>query len=156
MKRRRSRAGTAALPAAVLALGCFCTGGRAEAQPSTPVAFQPGLWEIVGNSNAPNGRSQSKVTSRICYRVEDAPTPAKWLPPQRGLGMKCRESDVRTSGAEVTWKLTCDGDYQYAGTGRLVLSRGSYRAGVQMSPRPGSKGAKLEQVIEARRVSDCS
>lgn len=128
----------------------------AHGQPAAPASFQPGMWEIVSTFSTPDGRAQNKVTSRICYRAEDVPTPAKWLPPQRGLGMKCRESDVKTSLGEVTWKLTCDGDYRYAGTGRLVLAGSSYSAGVQMSPRPGSKGAKVEQVVEARRIGACT
>ena len=134
--------------------------GIAGAQPAPtapPSGLRPGAWEISTVIEFSNASTRKNVTSRLCYSPEDVANPARVLPPQRGLGVKCLASDVKAGGTTgIAWKLTCEGkDGAMNGTGTMKPGPTAYSGEVRLERKAGGKIVRVDEKISAKWVGAC-
>lgn len=146
-------------PARFLVALSLCAPGVASAQPAAALpasGLKPGSWEISTVIASADASMQKTVTSRVCYSPEDVAAPERVLPPQRGLGVQCLASDVKSSGTVgISWKLACNGKVgSMNGSGTMKPGPGAYSAEVRLE-RKGAKAARIDETITGKWVGTC-
>ena len=137
------------------------SAGAVLAQPKAePVVvkavMKPGLWEISNSIDTAGSPTKRTVTSRACYSAEDVKSLLRIIPQQREFGMKCENRDVKSSGATVTWKVTCAGkDGTLSGSGAMAPADSAYAAQANLELRSGGKASKVAQKISGKWISEC-
>ena len=131
----------------------------AQGKPATVVAvnMKPGIWEIATSIETSESKTRRVVTSRLCYTNEDTASPARVLPPQRGVAMKCQIQDLKVPDpTNMTWHTTCAAkDANFIGTGSLKAQGSHYAAQVSLESRVGSKVAKIDEKTAGHWVEAC-
>lgn len=134
--------------------------GIASAQPAAgtpPSGLKPGSWEISTVVASSDAATQKTVVSRLCYSPEDVAAPGRVLPPQRGLGVQCLASDIKSGGTTgIAWKLTCNGKGgTMSGSGAMKPGPAAYSAEVRLERKAGGKSVRIDETITGKWVGNC-
>ena len=136
-----------------------CFAGAVGAQPAVtaPSGLKPGSWEISTVAEFSDTSTTKTITSRLCYSPEDVAAPGRVLPPQRGLGVQCLASDVKSGGTSgIAWKLSCTGKGgAMHGTGSMKPGPTAYSAEVRLERKAGGKVVRIDEKTSGRWVGAC-
>ena len=163
------------LAAAVLALAGTIAAAQPKPAPATPAArpapaaapapvaagtfaLKPGLWETTLATETAGSLTKRSTVGRVCYAATDVADLRRVLPRQREADMKCENSDAKTQGTTVTWKVSCTSkDDAMTGTGELTSTVSAYtgKAELQLKKKGVSKPAKVSQTFSGRWVDNC-
>jgi len=108
---------------------------------------EPGyLWEVTSKMSMEGMPMEMPArTTKVCTPKSSDETP---IPPDD----RCQMSDVRRSGATVTWTVRCSGSPAMNGTGEMTrTSPEAYKGWMKMSSDEGT----MNMTISGRRVGDC-
>ena len=131
----------------------FTFSGNVWAQTAT---IKPGLWEFSVTNQVVGKDAKRKMVSQVCYFATDVETPDRSMPPQHEFGMKCSVKDYKATGDTAKWQVSCTGkSNSYSGLTTVTIKPESYEGQATLSSQSAGKGVKINQIIEAKRVSGC-
>lgn len=120
-----------------------------------PHPMRPGEWEITTVMEMPNmpmKMPEMKMTQ--CVRAEDLKDPATSMM-GGGPGGKpasgCKVSDYKTSGATISWKMTCPPPQSFDGAAEMTFKGDSYTGNMTMKTDNGTMTMKLS----GKRLGEC-
>ncbi len=118
--------------------------------------IKPGLWQFSVTNQAVGKDAKRKMESQICYSAADVESSARSMPPQHEFGMKCSVKDYKLTGNTANWHVSCTGKTQaYSGLTTVTFKPDSYEGQATLVSQSSGKGVKINQTIEAKRISGC-
>ena len=130
-----------------LALLAFFVAGTAHA------AIEAGNWEfsvdspLTGNANAPTVKQR-------CLSREEAADPQKVLAEARGSD-KCQLSNVRDSGSEYKFDVTCTGRVPIHGSGSVQYTPTTLDGAIDLVGETQGLRLKTRSFVSGRRLGPC-
>ncbi|MFY9329363.1 MAG: DUF3617 domain-containing protein [Georgfuchsia sp.] len=114
------------------------SGDGMPAMPQIPEA-QRKQMEAMGIKMPQMSGGGLGITTKICVTPEQA---KKGVPPSVNKnGEKCDQTDVKTSGKTISWKMVCTGEHKMTGKGSVTYDSPEHFSGdTTMNMQDGPQG----------------
>ena len=117
-------------------------------------AIEPGNWEFSLESPL-QPSANGPIVKQRCLSPEEAADPQKVLSEARG-SEKCQLSNVRDSGSDYKFDLTCSGNVPVRGSGTVRYTPTTLDGAVDLVGETRGLRLKTRSFVSGRRLGPCS
>jgi len=120
------------------------------------VPSKPGLWETTIKSTSDTG-STGEGRALACVSPRDLRNIESLLPRYVEVGMSCSNTNLKLSGANATWQISCTSKTgaTVGGTGKLTFAAQNQSGSAALVRKAAGKTTNIKQKIDAKFTGPC-